>query len=397
LHFILYFYKLFCTNGFGASFLYSEKYNKHTIMKNTGNLLLEGMERLGLIAARIRQNKGSIPQIEIDIILQELRNLYMEALQLEAEGIENVQQDPDASAEAVKNQAEAQRKAEEEAARKAAEAQRKAEEEAARKAAEAQRKAEDEAARKAAEAQRKAEEEAARKAAEAQRKAEEEAARKAAEARRKAEEEAARKAAEAQRKAEEEAARKAAEARRKAEEEAARKAAAEELKPIFAPEPAEQETAPVVEPVMEKLEGNRNDELFSDNSTPASQPKKKPQESSLFDYFNNSNDEEKPRVRTLADTLNKHGRNVEEQLETRVNAKKVDDLRTIININDKFSFMSELFHNNMKAYNDFILRLNSYTNREEALAYVAEVAAQYMWHENSLVVKSFYKVFDRKF
>ena len=396
-------------------------------MKNTGNLLLEGMERLGLIAARIRQNKGSIPQIEIDIILQELRNLYMEALQLEAEGIENVQQDPDASAEAVKNQAEAQRKAEEEAARKAAEAQRKAEEEAARKAAEAQRKAEEEAARKAAEAQRKAEEEAARKAAEAQRKAEEEAARKAAEAQRKAEEEAARKAAEAQRKAEEEAARKAAEARRKAEEEAARKAAeaqrkaeeeaarkaaeaqrkaedeaarkaaAEELKPIFAPEPAEQETAPVVEPVMEKLEGNRNDELFSDNSTPASQPKKKPQESSLFDYFNNSNDEEKPRVRTLADTLNKHGRNVEEQLETRVNAKKVDDLRTIININDKFSFMSELFHNNMKAYNDFILRLNSYTNREEALAYVAEVATQYMWHENSLVVKSFYKVFDRKF
>ena len=381
-------------------------------MKNTGNLLLEGMERLGLIAARIRQNKGSIPQIEIDIILQELRNLYMEALQLEAEGIENVQQDPDASAEAVKNQAEAQRKAEEEAARKAAEAQRKAEDEAARKAAEAQRKAEEEAARKAAEArrkaeeeaarkaaeaQRKAEEEAARKAAEAQRKAEEEAARKAAEAQRKAEEEAARKAAEAQRKAEEEAARKAAEARRKAEEEAARKAAAEELKPIFAPEPVEQETAPVVEPVMEKLEGNRNDELFSDNSTPASQPKKKPQESSLFDYFNNSNDEEKPRVRTLADTLNKHGRNVEEQLETRVNAKKVDDLRTIININDKFSFMSELFHNNMKAYNDFILRLNSYTNREEALAYVAEVAAQYMWHENSLVVKSFYKVFDRKF
>jgi hypothetical protein len=25
------------------------------------------------------------------------------------------------------------------------------------------------------------------------------------------------------------------------------------------------------------------------------------------------------------------------------------------------------------------------------------VAAQYMWHENSLVVKSFYKIFDRKF
>ena len=341
---------------------------------------MEGMERLGLIAARIRQNQGPIPQIEIDIILQELRNLYMEALKLEAEGIKPVAADPDRMA------AEAKRQAEEEAARKAAEAQRKAAEEAAR-------------TRKAAEAKRQAEEEAARKAAEAKRQAAEEA-RKAAEAKRQAEEEAARKAAEAKRQAEEEA-RKAAEAKRKAEEEAFRKAAAEELKPIFAPEPVEQEAASVIEPMMEKIEGNPNDELFADEpaapAKPAKQTKAKSQESSLFDYFKNSSEEDQPRVRTLADTLNKNSRNVEEQLETRVNAKKVDDLRTIININDKFSFMSELFHNNMKAYNDFILRLNSYTSREEALAYVAEVAAQYMWHENSMVVKSFYKVFDRKF
>ena len=392
-------------------------------MKDSGNLLLEGMERLGLIAARIRQNQGPIPQIEIDIILQELRNLYMEALKLEAEGIKPVAADPDrmaaeakrqAEEEAARKAAEAQRKAAEEAARKAAEAKRQAEEEAARKAAEAKRQAEEEAARKAAEAKRQAEEEAARKAAEAKRQAEEEAARKAAEAKRQAEEEAARKAAEAKRQAEEEArkaaeakrqaeeeARKAAEAKRKAEEEAFRKAAAEELKPIFAPEPVEQESAPVIEPMMEKIEGNPNDELFADEpaapAKPAKQTKAKSQESSLFDYFKNSSEEDQPRVRTLADTLNKNSRNVEEQLETRVNAKKVDDLRTIININDKFSFMSELFHNNMKAYNDFILRLNSYTSREEALAYVAEVAAQYMWHENSMVVKSFYKVFDRKF
>ena len=377
-------------------------------MKDSGNLLLEGMERLGLIAARIRQNQGPIPQIEIDIILQELRNLYMEALKLEAEGIKPVAADPDrmaaeakrqAEEEAARKAAEAQRKAAEEAARKAAEAKRQAEEEAARKAAEAKRQAEEEAARKAAEAKRQAEEEAARKAAEAKRQAEEEA-RKAAEAKRQAEEEAARKAAEAKLQAEEEA-RKAAEAKRKAEEEAFRKAAAEELKPIFAPEPVEQEAASVIEPMMEKIEGNPNDELFADEpaapAKPAKQTKAKSQESSLFDYFKNSSEEDQPRVRTLADTLNKNSRNVEEQLETRVNAKKVDDLRTIININDKFSFMSELFHNNMKAYNDFILRLNSYTSREEALAYVAEVAAQYMWHENSMVVKSFYKVFDRKF
>ena len=380
---------------------------------------MEGMERLGLMAARIRQNEGVISRLEIDIILQELRDLYVDAIQCEVDNGKVKTEEPDAIAAEAKRQAiaaqkaaeekrlaeeaaakkaaEEKRLAEEAAAKKAAEEKRLAEEAAARKAAEEKRLAEEAAARKAAEEKRLAEEAAARKAAEEKRLAEEAAARKAAEEKRLAEEAAAKKAAEEKRLAEEVAARKAAEEKRLSAEAAARKAAEEELKPIFAPEPAGQEPAPVVEPMMEKIEGNRNDELFAEKPEPAQKPlRKKQQESSLFDYFKNESLDGTPR-RTLADTLNQGGRNIEEQLESRVNAKKVDDLRTIININDKFSFMSELFHNNMKAYNDFILRLNSYTSREEALAYVAEVSAQNMWNESSLVVKNFYKVFDRKF
>ena len=380
---------------------------------------MEGMERLGLMAARIRQNEGVISRLEIDIILQELRDLYVDAIQCEVDNGKVKTEEPDAIAAEAKRQAiaaqkaaeekrlaeeaaakkaaEEKRLAEEAAARKAAEEKRLAEEAAVKKAAEEKRLAEEAAARKAAEEKRLAEEAAARKAAEEKRLAEEAAARKAAEEKRLAEEAAARKAAEEKRLAEEAAARKAAEEKRLSAEAAARKAAEEELKPIFAPEPAGQEPASVVEPMMEKIEGNRNDELFAEKPEPAQKPiRKKQQESSLFDYFKNETLDGTPR-RTLADALNQGGRNIEEQLESRVNAKKVDDLRTIININDKFSFMSELFHNNMKAYNDFILRLNSYTSREEALAYVAEVSAQNMWNESSLVVKNFYKVFDRKF
>ena len=77
--------------------------------------------------------------------------------------------------------------------------------------------------------------------------------------------------------------------------------------------------------------------------------------------------------------------------------RKVDDLRTVININDKFSFMSDLFRNNMKAYNDFIMHLNGLTLRDEALAYVAEVAEQYKWDNDSVTVRTFYKIFDKKF
>ena len=343
-------------------------------MNKTGISLLEGMERLGLMAARIRQNDGLISRLEIDIILQELRNLYVDAIQCEVENNTTKPNEPDAVASEAKHHAIA-----------------------AQKAAEEKRLAEEAAARKAADEKRLAEEAAARKAAEEKRLAEEAAAKKAAEEKRLAEEAAAKKAAEEKRLAEEAAAKKAAEEKRLAEEAAAKKAAEEELKPIFAPEPPEKEPAPVVEPMMEKIEGNRNDMLFAEESPAATKPlRKKQQETSLFDYFKTEGSEAAPR-RTLADTLNQGVRNVEEQLESRVNAKKVDDLRTIININDKFSFMSELFHNNMKAYNDFILRLNNYTSREEALAFVSEIAAQNMWRENSLVVKSFYKIFDRKF
>ena len=302
-------------------------------MNKNVNSLVEGMERLGLIANRIRKNEGQTPQIEIDIILEELRNLYMVALKLESEeakGVVEFGMDLSDEPERMDSAAEA-------AARKAAEEKRLAEEAAAKKAAEEKRLAEEAAAKKAAEEKRLAEEAAARKAA----------------------------------------------------EEKARKIVEEEFHPVFAPPiPAKQE-APVMEPQMEKLAGNPNDELFADG--PAAK-----QQESLLDLFQNEKGEGQPR-RTLADTLTKNKQNVEERLETRVNAKKVDDLRTVININDKFSFMSELFHNNMKAYNDFILKLNAIADREEALAYVAEVAEAYNWDNNSVVVKGFYKIFDKKF
>ena len=76
---------------------------------------------------------------------------------------------------------------------------------------------------------------------------------------------------------------------------------------------------------------------------------------------------------------------------------KVNDLRTVININDKYSFMTELFRGNMKAYNDFIVQLNDIANRSEAMSLVEATAEQYHWDNDSLAVRNFYKVFDKKF
>ena len=317
-------------------------------MDKPENSLAEGLERLGLIASRIRKSGDSVPQIEIDIILEELRNLYMMALQMEKRTLQKSEPGVlELDMVAAREKAEADyRQAEEAAARKATEEKRQAEEAAARKSAEERRQAEEAAAHKAAEERRQADEAAARKAAE--------------------------------------------EGKRKAAEAAI---AAAELNPVFAPEEPTKVETPMIESQLEELAGNPNEGLFANE--PIATKKEKKKETSLFDYI--SKEQGGQAKRTLADTLSHPAHNIEEQLDSRVRARKVDDLRTIININDKFSFMSELFHNNMKAYNDFILRLNAISGRAEALGYLKTIAEEYKWDDGSAVVKSFYKIFDHKF
>lgn len=120
--------------------------------------------------------------------------------------------------------------------------------------------------------------------------------------------------------------------------------------------------------------------------------------SSLMSLLKNGEREEmQPTARTLGDTLEQGHASIGDYLGSHSAKSKVSDLRTIININDKFSFMSELFHNNMKAYNDFVMQLNNISEREEAVEYISQVAQQYNWDMNSLAVKTFNKYFERKF
>ncbi len=167
------------------------------------------------------------------------------------------------------------------------------------------------------------------------------------------------------------------------------------------------------QPRMEDLEANGNSLLFDEvivepvavaepEPEPVPAPVSEPEpvaapggQASLLDYLKRPV-EEQPTVRTLGDTLGEQSP-LGGQQSAVGSQQKVSDLRTVININDKFSFMSELFHNNMKAYNDFILRLNAIDNRDEALLAVNEMSAQYRWDEASLAVKAFYTVFDKKF
>ena len=132
---------------------------------------------------------------------------------------------------------------------------------------------------------------------------------------------------------------------------------------------------------------------------PEPEPAPQTNNGSLFDLLRQSNnavEEESGTTRVWGEALG--ARSLLDHVADRpVHKRKVDDLRQVININDKFRFMSDLFHNNMRAYNDFILQLNNIATREEALAYIEQIAQEYKWDLDSLSVKNFYNILDYKF
>jgi hypothetical protein len=158
-----------------------------------------------------------------------------------------------------------------------------------------------------------------------------------------------------------------------------------EPEPAVDPEPVV-EPEPIVEPVVEPAPIVEPTPVAE--PAPAEEPQKSEThgQASLLDYL-----KEAPAVRTLGESLGMNA-NQPSNLEPKVN-----DLRTVININDKFSFITELFHSNMRGYNDFIMQLNDIADRDTAEAFVNRVAEQNKWDENTAAVKAFRKIFDKKF
>lgn len=154
----------------------------------------------------------------------------------------------------------------------------------------------------------------------------------------------------------------------------------EEAVPEPAPEP---EPTPAPEPAAAPEQQKEQSEKTSN------------QELSLFEYLSKNQEGKQPQ--TIGDRFEQNHTDLGDKLSQQVSSHKVSDLRTVININDKFSFVGALFHNNMRAYTDFILRLNAIDNRDEAINYISEVAQQYSWNMDSIEVKTFNKILDRKF
>ena len=368
-------------------------------MQNSFEQLTEILEQLELTC----KNGLSLPDIEKDIVLEKLRMIYtslksgIQSLNQPEEHKYGVYQGLDENvdlffdtehesyaaeekkhhtdeqakiAEANRVEEEQKKLADEqreEMKRITEELRRKEAEEEKRRLAEEQRRKEEEQKRLAEEQRRKEEEE--KRLAEEQRRKEEEQKRLAEEQRRKEEEQ--KRLAEEQRRKEEEQKRLAEEQRRKEEEQkrlAEEQRRKEEEQKRLAEEQRRKEEQIHSQPVDE------DDLLQFRPKTPTSN---KPQQRSLNDLFNPKGDDR--------------------SLGAQYQNAKVTDLTKAISINDKFTYIKELFNNKGEEFSAAITQLNQCRNMDEAFSTLEMLKQKHLWESTSNTYLSLCDLLRRKF
>lgn len=71
--------------------------------------------------------------------------------------------------------------------------------------------------------------------------------------------------------------------------------------------------------------------------------------------------------------------------------------KMVININDKFRFINELFASNATEYNIAVEQMNSVNSLDEMMSYLKGLTSIYEWKEDSEVVKNLFALAQKRF
>lgn len=93
----------------------------------------------------------------------------------------------------------------------------------------------------------------------------------------------------------------------------------------------------------------------------------------------------------LAEARNSHS--IVEKLQN----KRIENLKSVIGINDKFYFINELFNGNAQKYEDIIYTLNNFKKLEDAMQYFSTLKYRFGWDEESEAYDKLTKMLERKF
>lgn len=81
----------------------------------------------------------------------------------------------------------------------------------------------------------------------------------------------------------------------------------------------------------------------------------------------------------------------------KISHARLDDLKSAIDISDKFLFIRALFDNEVSAYNESIEKFNSMTSHNDAIIFIQHLAHKYNWDEDSDICTKFVSIIERRF
>jgi hypothetical protein len=144
------------------------------------------------------------------------------------------------------------------------------------------------------------------------------------------------------------------------------------------PDPKEEKSDATAPPVKKSKSGKKDDvDLFSLNEKETVADKFKEVQKSMHDKIST----EKP-DKTLADKIGR---------------ASIVNLKTAIGINDKFLFINELFKGDIQEYNKTIDKLNSYAMLEETTGFLDELKEKFKWDEKPDAYQKLEDLLIRKF
>jgi hypothetical protein len=98
--------------------------------------------------------------------------------------------------------------------------------------------------------------------------------------------------------------------------------------------------------------------------------------------------------KSVSDIFNDNGNNT---LASKFEKNKITDIKSAIGINDKFTFINDIFKGEIAAYNNAVEHLNTLDSYQEALAYIRESGLATGTEENKQALAKFTELLKRKF
>lgn len=74
-----------------------------------------------------------------------------------------------------------------------------------------------------------------------------------------------------------------------------------------------------------------------------------------------------------------------------------EHLKALININDKFIFINELFDGNLRDYNETVETLNGFGSRKDAFEFIDLTCRKNLWDPSSMAFRKLREVLEKRF